>query len=251
MHLLDSTHSHQSALASFCRTGKLVEIPGVYKENIGHYRRLVFNVVDDMLQNAYPLTYDLLTTKEWKTSVSDFFINHACQSPQVWYMPKEFYTYFKETNSPLLKKYPFLIELLAFEWVEVELFMMEDIACTAQLDGDIRKNKLILNPEHQLLSFQFPVHLKPAKKITDKDKGNYFVIAHRNIKGEVLFTDTSAALVRMVEYLLKSSKSVIALIKEFEREYEIKLAEDNQKTIFQFFENAYHKQLIIGFSQTS
>ena len=108
MQLLDSTYKHQSNLAAYCRTGKLPEIPGIISENVSQYRRLVYNVVDDMLQNAYPLTVDLFTKKEWDKTVNDFFTNHPCQSPQVWYMPKEFYNYLTEIKNPLLKKYPFL-----------------------------------------------------------------------------------------------------------------------------------------------
>ena len=247
MHLLNSTHIHQSALAAYCRTGELGDIPGINQENVKHYRRLVYNVVDDMLQNAYPLAYELLTSKEWKSSVTDFFINHACQSPQVWYMPKEFYFYFKESANSLLLKYPFLIELLAFEWVEVELFMMEDLAGHAKKEGDCTSSKLVLNPEHQLLSFEFPVHLKKSKKITAKDRGNYFVIAHRNLNGEVIFTDTSPALIRMIEYLTESSKTVNALFMQFELEYKLNITHDDRQAVINFFENAYQSQFILGF----
>lgn len=60
MQLLNHTHQHQSALAAYCRTGELPDIPGVVMENVPQYRRLVYNVIDDMLQNAYPLTYEYL-----------------------------------------------------------------------------------------------------------------------------------------------------------------------------------------------
>ena len=69
MQLLETTRQHQSNLALYCRSGKLTEIPGINKDNIIQYRRLVYNVVDDMLQNAYPLTYQTLTVKEWNNVV--------------------------------------------------------------------------------------------------------------------------------------------------------------------------------------
>ncbi len=247
MQLLDSTYKHQSNLAAYCRTGKLLEIPGIISENVSQYRRLVYNVVDDMLQNAYPLTVDLFTKKEWDKTVNDFFTNHPCQSPQVWYMPKEFYNYLTEIKNPLLKKYPFLAELLWFEWVEVELFMMQDKIAAATKSGDVLFSKLVLNPEHLLLSFQYPVHKKHPKKIKETDKGNYFIIAHRNDLGDVVFTDSSAALIRMIEYLAEAPLSLTKLFSSFEKEYNLTLTEADQKAIALFFENALQQQLIIGF----
>ena len=98
MLLHDTTRRYQSALAGYCRSGQLEPIPGIHNEHISHYRRLVYNVVDDMLQNAYPLTHALLGAIEWKNLVNEFFTHHPCQSPQVWYMPKEFYQYLVTVN---------------------------------------------------------------------------------------------------------------------------------------------------------
>ncbi|HEY0298656.1 MAG TPA: DNA-binding domain-containing protein, partial [Arachidicoccus sp.] len=127
MQPLTKTFEQQSKLAFFCRTGKYETLENVNENNVYHYRRLVFNVVEDMLQSAYPLASELLTKEEWINVTKDFFANHPCVSPQVWSMPKEFYEYlFAIEHHPLMTKYPFLQELLWFEWLEVEMYMMED-----------------------------------------------------------------------------------------------------------------------------
>ncbi|MBI3883552.1 MAG: putative DNA-binding domain-containing protein [Sphingobacteriales bacterium] len=247
MQLLETTRQHQSALADYCRTGILTDIPGVNKDNISHYRRLVYNVIDDTLQSSYPLTYDLLTEEEWNDVVHNFFVDHSCQSPQVWYMPKEFIHYLIEVQHPLLIKYPFLQELLSFEWVEVELFMMEDKIVESSNDGCIAFNKLILNPEYQLLSYTYPVHNKTANTITEADKGNYFAVAYRNKEGDVIFTDLSPAFVRMLEYLAEEPATIKEIFEQFQQEFNLQLSEQDQQSVVQFFENAYQQQLITGF----
>lgn len=247
MQLLNSTQKNLSSFAAYCRTGKLDEIPGIHKENISHYRKLVFNVIDDTLQNAYPLTHELLSAKEWQNVVNDFFSNHPCQSPQVWSMPKELYEYLSKTHHPLLKKYPFLEELLWFEWIELELYMMEDKVADYTLTGDILFSKLVLNPEHILVSFQYPVHKKNCKYITLSDKNIYYVLAHRNKDGDVLFNDLAPALVRMIEYLTDAPFSIKDLFSSFQSEYKIEITAEDQKHIISFFENAYQQNLIIGF----
>lgn len=247
MLLPDTTFTQQSKLAAYCRTGKWQSIPGINRDNVSHYRRLVYNIVDDMLQNAYPLTHELVSDKEWKKAVGDFLSHHPCQSPQVWYMPKEFYQYLSDAQHPLLTKYVFLKELLYFEWIEVELFMMEDKPADYDASGDVLFSRLVINPEHRLLSFQYPVHSKNASYLTLSDKGNYFVIAHRNREGEIIFTNSSAALIRMIEYLAETAMSVKELFTAFRKEYNLLLTEEDQKNIILFFENAFQQQLILGF----
>jgi len=139
-------------------------------------------------------------------------------------------------------------ELLWFEWIELELFMMEDKTVKADSSGDILFSKLVLNPEHKLLSFQYPVHRKNPKFITHSDIGNYFLIAHRNSEGDVIFTDCTPALVRMIEYLAERPLSVRSLFSAFQHEYNLTFAEEDQKAIIQFFDNAFSQKLIIGFN---
>lgn len=247
MLLLNTTHKQQSKLAAYCRTGKWQSIPGVDKENAAYYRKLLYNIADDMLQNAYPLTHELLTAKEWNNAVNDFFSNHSCQSPQVWYMPKEFYQYIKNTKHPLLNKYVFLEELLLFEWLEVELFMMEDEPVEYDETGDVLFSRLVLNPEHRLLTFQYPVHKMNAEYISASHSGSYFVIAHRNREGEVIFTDSSPSFIRMIEYLEENAFSIKELIAAFEKEFKLQINDENQQHIIRFFSNAYEQHLISGF----
>ncbi len=245
MLLHDTTRRYQSALAGYCRSGQLEPIPGIHNEHISHYRRLVYNVVDDMLQNAYPLTHALLSATEWKHLVNDFFTHHACQSPQVWYMPKEFYQYLVTIKHPFLEKYPFLEELLCFEWAEVELFMMEDRRGEPAATYSLETGKLVINPEHQLFSFQYPVHLKPARNITMTDKGNYFLAAHRDAAGTVIFTDLSPALAIMLSLLEEAPATIDKLLETLETTYGIVSSGSDKQAVHQFFKNALTQELII------
>ncbi|MBI3139914.1 MAG: putative DNA-binding domain-containing protein [Sphingobacteriales bacterium] len=247
MLLTDTTQQYQSNLACYCRTGNLAAIPGIHRENIREYRRLVYNVVEDMLRSAYPLAADFLPGEEWEALVNEFFSRHACQSPQVWYMPKEFYEYLAENNHPVLAAYPVLPDLLLFEWTETELFMMEDKPVDCSPSGDLLFSKLVLNPEHLLLAFDFPVHRKNAGQISDRDRGAYYAASHRNTAGEVIFTDCSPGLVRILEYLAEKPQSVRALFDRFEQEYQVLLNEDQQEHMIHFLQNALQQQLISGF----
>jgi len=216
MYQKTASYKHQSSLANYCRTGEYTPIPGVKEKNVGRYRQLIFNVVNGSLQSAYPLTYSLLGEEEWHELAHTFFSSHRCQSPLVWQMPKELYEFVVEENYPLAKKYPFLSDLLLFEWKEVEVYMMEDIEPYPFTKKRINDAGLVLNPEIQVLSLEYPVHLKNAKEISEKDKGVYFVSLHREPEtGRVLFTNMQYPHVQVIEKLAQEPVNFEELLKIF------------------------------------
>ena len=239
------TRHYQSSLADYCRTGDYQAIPGVKTAHVNQYRRLVYNVVDDMLQSAYPLTRELLTEEEWNELVQEFFSGHACQSPQVWYMPKELYEYLTQREAhPLLSKYPFLPDLLRLEWLEIALFMMEDRPAVSGSKGDL----LVLNPEHELVHLQYPVHLKEAKQITANDKGDYFLVMFREPdSGDVQFMQLSPALAMMIELLEERPMSITALAMEICGELQLELTQDILAMTQLFTDQGLQNKLIAGF----
>ncbi|ASZ11815.1 putative DNA-binding domain-containing protein [Chitinophaga pendula] len=249
MLLRDHTKQQQSSLATYCRTGEYSAIPGVREQHVHHYRRLVYNVVDDSLQSSYPLTFQLLETEEWDELVQAFFSEHGCQSPQVWYMPREFYEWYQGYDSPLHRQYPFLSELLLFEWLEVELYMMEDIPAVFKA-GDLGSEALVINPEHHLQYFTYPVHLKQAATITAEDEGHYFLCLHRHPEsGEILFNDLSPAFVHMLESLASAPMEQAGLISRTCELLQIPANEDIKQATAAFFAQAAAQRLILGVAQ--
>lgn len=246
---LTKTFEQQSRLANFCRTGQYDKLEQVNENNVAHYRRLVFNVVEDMLKTAYPLTFELLEEKEWISVVKDFFAHHACTSPQVWHMPKEFYEYLSASQDhPLLKQYPFLTELLLFEWMEVEMYMMEDRRTHYSAAGDIATHPLVVNPEIHLQYFRYPVHLKSAKEICDDDNGSYFLSMHRDPEdGEIIFTSLSAALLRCLEILLETPMKIDALADTICNELNIARNAETDRMLLRFIQSSLESKLILGF----
>lgn len=249
MFLDQNTNSAQSALANYCRTGNLQDIPGVDHQKVVHYRRLVYNIIDDSLASAYPLTRNLLIRKEWDELVNEFFTHHPCHSPQVWTMPKELYEYVLEVKHPLLVKYPFLQELLWMEWLEIEIYMMEDRHVQYQERDIFGNGKLVINPEHRLITLGYPVHLKPASRILPEDRGNYYLSMHRDPgNGKVHFTDLSAFFSRMTEHLADHPYWIDELIEITALDFRLPVEKMVYKNSMRFIENALKSKLIIGFT---
>jgi uncharacterized protein len=239
-----ASYKYQSSLANYCRTGKYTPIPGVKEKNVGRYRQLIFNVVNSSLQAAYPLTYNLLEESEWDKMAQVFFSSHRCRSPMVWQMPKELYEFAVETNYPLIKKYPFLLDILLLEWKEVELYMMEDIKPHSFTSEKLFGAGYVLNPEITVLSLEFPVHLKNAGIISENDRGHYFVSLHREPEtGRVLFTNMQYPHVQVIEKLAQQPVSFDELLKIF---LQYAPEEQAQRALRDFVDASLSSKLILG-----
>ena len=240
------TFALQQDLGLFCRTG--LEAPKTSnQENTPEYRRIVFSIVKDTLKTAFPIARKFVGKKKWKKLVHHFFANHKCKTPQVWKLPLELCDFYRENPFPFKKQFPFLLELLQFEWLEIEVFMMEDADIPGFVAEPTSKQKILVgNPEIKILGLQYPIHTKKTKDITEADIGEYFVTIHRNnIDKQVYFNDLSYPFIEM---LIQLNEENITL-KELEKVYS---KYENDKTIAkkitaEFVAFAIENNLILGY----
>ncbi len=246
--MVDKTLKLQTDLAMYCRTG--IDAPETsIQGNTFQYRRLVFNVINDTLKTAYPLAKKLLGKKRWKKAVAHFFEKNQCQTAQVWRLPLEFYEYYTQNPFPFKKEFPHLLELLLIEWLEIEVFMMEDIltddfTATPTIDNAV----LLLNPELKIVPLTYPVHTHKTKTITQEDKGQYFVSIHRDYYDkEVRFNDLSYPFVEMLLQMSENDTTVQDLKKGFQKyEADVTKAATTTDVFVQF---ALKQNLILGFKK--
>jgi uncharacterized protein len=246
MQLSNHSYMQQSILAAYCRTGEYQPLTEVNEKHVHQYRRLIYNIIDDSISSAYPLTSNLLSSDEWNKLIKDFFSGHSCISPQVWNMPEELIAFVENRNYYLIEKYPLLLELLRFEWLEVEVYMMEDELIPAcNQHGDFQKDELLLNPEIRVSGFEYPVHLRNASEIGESDKGQYYTSLHREPDtGKVIFTDLGMPHVQLIDSLYNGRTNYQQMLEIFYRyasENEAKMALDH------FIKASLKSKLLLGF----
>jgi uncharacterized protein len=202
MQLLKDTYEQQARLAEYCREGNVPDLIGVKYENLPHYRRLVFNIVSDIIETAYPITYSFLPKETWDKLVYDYFAEHKCKNAQVWRMPLEFYEYCKEKDIAGQLNLPFLNDVLYVEWLELEVHTMEDIEYPAFVaEGDIFNDRIALNPEYKLIQLTYPVHTTAPTSLPGKE-GTYFLLIYREKEtGNVQFVDLSMLYAYILEQI--------------------------------------------------
>lgn len=249
MSLLQSeTKEVQSRMAMYCRTGEQVDLPGVAPNRLHHYRRLVYNIIQDNLESSYPIAFKYLKKEIWQEIVKSFFSQHPCQSYQVWQIPGEFYDYCLKSNMAGNYQLPFLNDLLRFEWEEMVIYNMEDKKFSDfKKEGDPLSDFIIINPEFQLLPLQYPVHLFNPLLANDK-KGQYYVLLYRDlVTGSVKFMDVSVWFALVVEQLSKAEITLKELIQEAPKLFGNVNVEELTRTTLTFVKDLTNKGFVLGY----
>lgn len=250
MKLNRETAQIQEQLGEFCRTGREGVIPGVTPGRLNHYRRLVSNVVKDVLDSGFPISKAALGEEQWDRMVQDFFAYGEPKAPQVWRLPYEFYQYHasQETGSRIGKA--FLDDLLYFEWMEIEVFNMPDRSFPEYVtQGDILDDKLAFNPEYEIIRMTYPVHLFSAEDSLEH-KGNYFVLIFRSPDtGYVKFLNLSALNVYILTRLVEEDVPLGHLRGEIAQSTGIESAKYMDESLENIIGELMEKQLVLGFKK--
>ena len=245
--LSPDTINIQNKLGQFCQTGILPDIPGINRKHISHYRRLVLNIIQHNLLQAYPIASRVIGEKKFTKLIDYFFAHHKSKTPQIWKLPVEFYE-FAVTNKWSEKyKYPWLNDLLLFEWMEIQVHTMPDRQTPVVYnEGNLLHAKLVVNNEFEIIQLEYPVHMVPVLE-TPQHKGNYFVLLFRHPEnGKVQFLDLSALYVYIIEELAKTPSSISELVSLILSNFKIFKREDISSALRNFIPDMAKQGLILG-----
>ena len=242
----------QSALATYCRSNGNEHLEGFEAQRIKHYRRLIFNLIDDAIRSTFEKSFELLDNTDADFLIQHFIKNNNCQSPYFWKMPKEFLLFVEQYHQHFFDKYFLLHNLMQLEWYKIELFMDADKNdfSTLTTDGDLLTNKLVLNKDVAILHFHYPVHLKETNAISPADKQDYFCCMHRNTKDdEVYLMDISPLFVRWIEMSHEENLSLNEFLNRISTEFNIEINDAIQTSVVNFFYDALKNNLLLGFER--
>ncbi|MEA3478680.1 MAG: putative DNA-binding domain-containing protein [Bacteroidota bacterium] len=239
----------QNDLAGYCRTGKMVDIPGTSKARLPHYRRLVYNVINSTMEQAFPITREILDDEEWKTLIDRFFIEHDTQTPKLWELPYELFKYAKSAGYAEQFSKPYLTDLLYFEWVEIEVHTMRDkFHPDYTPEGDLINDPIVLNHESRLIRLRYPVHLYAASETISKP-GNYYVFIFREPEtGTVRFMSLSVLHVHLFEKFYLNNLIVSDFIDDIAKTFDINDYKMLEKEIIRFLQELLSQGGILGFT---
>lgn len=250
MLLKTETYNQQSKLAQYCRTGVSNELLDAKQERLPHYRRLVFNVIKDALETTFPIAFKFIQYEVWQEIVYNFFCLHNCQHTQVWRMPKEFYQFCKNENYATKYDLPYLNDLLNFEWLEAEMYMMEDLEYPDFSENrNWLKEKIAVNPEHKIVKLEYPVHFQIPEEAV-KNKANYFLLLYREKEtGKVQFVNLSILFAFLIENIVLQEKTVEEIFNDILHIFGINDLSLLQKEASKFLEDLLQRGFVLGILQ--
>lgn len=238
-------------MAHFCRTGQNPSGVGMPLEKSLIYRDLIFSSIQGALQNNYPLTYALLEGEKWEELTDDFFAEHPCGDPQFWKMPKGLVEYVKESGWGEKRQIPFLADLVHFEWLEMEMYMMEDRPSPPFLrKGDVLEDALILNPEHRFETYDYPVFSQLSWDASWK-KGEYHLFCYRHPDTlDVHFFSLSSFFSHVIQALVDQGRSGRDVLQAVAEQKHVAMGDQLLGAGRKLLEDLVCKRAILGFQPT-
>lgn len=211
-------------IAQFCRTGELGPSLDLDYSRLCIYHEHVRKKIRQTLKRAFPLTHHVLSPAQWNQMIMTFLAEEECSSPFIWTLPKTFAAFAKKQDYAQQFNIPYLSDLLDFEWIEIEIYMMPD-----QCKGTFNRPKIVLeevlslNPENRLLTFSYPVFEKQPLPRPMK-KGVYFLFAFRHHESkEVQFMSLSPFYCRVVDLLKNGNLTGRELLTQAATEFKLDL----------------------------
>ena len=248
--LKPETINQQSKLAQFSRTGEKQDLILSNPQHVFQYRRLVFNVVLGIMQQAFPIAQKAIGKDSFKALVNEFFKSHNCQTPQVWNLPLEFCNWFKISNQVDLNL-PYLSELLYFEWLEIEVHTQKDTSTEVLMPFQGNSTcHLRLNPYFKSIILNYPYH-KFAPEEWLNHKGEYPMVIYRGISDfKVHFMAVSKFGFGVLQFLQQTENLTLGEFLEILTQQNNEAQSENlQKQVLTFFNQLSEKGILFEVSK--
>jgi len=180
---------------------------GVDPRRIAVYARLLFNNIDTLLSNCFPVLRAITPDADWEALVRDFLAEHRARTPLFPRIPQEFAQYLADAregrNDP-----PYVAELAEYEWLELEVGQdpreLPDQPTAPA--GDVLDVAPLLNPLARLRAYRYPVHtIAPGRLPDGAGEQPTWLVVFRRRDDKVIFVQLNAVSARLVELIAKNA----------------------------------------------
>ena len=173
------------------------------------YRDLLYRSVESFLANSFPVLRKVLKDDEWHSLMRKYFKNHRARTPLFPRMPQEFLQYLQDEKETAGGRYPFLLELAHYEWVELALSI--DVREIRQdginPDGDLLSGVPVLNELSWSLVYDYPVHrIGPDCLPEAKPAQSTCLFVYRDRQDKVRFIELNPLAARLVDCLKQNER---------------------------------------------
>ena len=200
---------HQYAFAAHIRDPRHTPCPNdVSAERMKVYQELLFNNIEGVLSNAFPVLKSLYADADWLSLVNGFFQTHHAQTPYFSKLPEEFLNYLQTDYQHSENDPAFMLELAHYEWVELALAIDDATLDTANtFDGDPLAAIATLSPLAWLLEYRFPVHqISPDNRPETAPAQPTYLVVYRDRQDDVGFLELNPVTARLLQLISQNTK---------------------------------------------
>lgn len=191
-------------------------VQGVAVDRMQVYRELLFNNVQNFIDMVFPVARSVIPPAQWETLQQDFFTHAQCQSPFYMDISREFLDYLQQAAPAVLADYPWLIELLHVEWMELHVELAElswpdplrlvSFDAMTSLDED---TELALSIPVWVLGYRWPVYQwRVGQEVHDIQENPGFILVWRDREDDrcqLVLTAASALVFDCMQQLQRFS----------------------------------------------
>ncbi len=196
---------HQQAFTAHLRDPRNAPCPeDVEEDRMRVYRELIFNNIDGVLSQAFPVLHRLCNASRWHNLVDGFLRDHRAHTPYFSKLPGEFLSYLEKHPEHTPGDQPFLRELAHYEWIELALSLAEPSPGASSLapGDDPLERILTLSPLAWLLGYAYPVHrIGPAYQPLEAPQQATYLLVYRDSREEIGFLELTPVTARLVEMI--------------------------------------------------
>jgi hypothetical protein len=206
---LPAFQQHQYAFTATIRNPEQYATPaGIEERRMNAYRELVYNNIEDLLANFFPVLKQILSEYRWHDIVREFVANHKSQTPIFMKLAEEFVGFLQSESEAKLDDPHYLIELAHYEWVEIALDIASEEPQWHKLnqDGDLLSQAPYLSPLIWPLSYDYPVHRIGPENSSPKPQAT-FLLVYRDQTDEVQFMETNLGAMHLLNRLTSNAQS--------------------------------------------
>lgn len=209
--VLPEFQQHQYAFTATIRNPEQYTTPpGIEERRMNIYRELVYNNIEDLLANFFPVLKQVTPEARWHTIVRDFVVNHKSKTPIFMKLGEEFVIYLQTEFSPQSDDPEYLIELAHYEWVEIALDVASEEPEWEIIDrhGDLASGVPYLSPLTWPLYYQYPVH-RIGPDYLPAGRSAVHLLVYRDNTDEVQFMEINPVTAHLLNAIKFNAESEI------------------------------------------
>jgi hypothetical protein len=178
---------------------------GLEDRRLKIYRELLYNNVQGLLANSFPVLRKITPKDAWHALVRDYYRDHQARTPLFPRLPQEFLNYLVNERGVRDGDQPFMLELAHYEWLELSLSIDTRVIDDGDVDieGDLLSGVPIASPLVHPVAYRFPVHrIGPSFQPEEPGAQPSYLVVYRDRNDKVGFMELNPVAARLLELIV-------------------------------------------------